>query len=206
MKMNNKGFSLVELLLAVAVSTIVFGAITALIMYASNSSRQTNAKITLQNEAKDAVNHMESYVIEAQSAFWDDTKNALVLVKNSNDAKELADNKINTGNNLISTIAPYIKIFDSKKQTYVYWFDKGQKKLFFGECRTLASDQTNTVDLTEDNLPTGNMYLLADNVDDFSCSIKRNNESKKYVINFLAKFKDDVSEYNLNKCIYLRNQ
>ena len=81
MKMNNKGFSLVELLLAVAVSTIVFGAITALIMFASNSSRQTNAKITLQNEAKDAVNHMESYVIEAQSAFWDDTKNALVLVK-----------------------------------------------------------------------------------------------------------------------------
>ena len=53
MKLNNKGFSLVEVLIAVAVSTIVFGAITALIVFASNSSRQTNARITLQNEAKD---------------------------------------------------------------------------------------------------------------------------------------------------------
>ena len=61
MKLNNKGFSLVEVLIAVAVSTIVFGAITALIVFASNSSRQTNARITLQNEAKDAVNHMEAY-------------------------------------------------------------------------------------------------------------------------------------------------
>ena len=60
MKLNNKGFSLVEVLIAVAVSTIVFGAITALIVFASNSSRQTNARITLQNEAKDAVNHMEA--------------------------------------------------------------------------------------------------------------------------------------------------
>ena len=48
MKLNNKGFSLVEVLIAVAVSTIVFGAITALIVFASNSSRQTNARITLQ--------------------------------------------------------------------------------------------------------------------------------------------------------------
>ncbi len=30
MKLNNKGFSLVELLLAVVISTVVFGAITAL--------------------------------------------------------------------------------------------------------------------------------------------------------------------------------
>lgn len=70
MKLNNKGFSLVEILIAVAVSTIVFGAITALIVFASNSSRQTNARITLQNEAKDAVNHMEAYIIEAQSVVW----------------------------------------------------------------------------------------------------------------------------------------
>ena len=105
MKLNNKGFSLVEVLIAVAVSTIVFGAITALIVFASNSSRQTNARITLQNEAKDAVNHMEAYIIEAQSVVWDSTSDALVLVKDSADAKE-----VKTSNDTLSNVGPKVRL------------------------------------------------------------------------------------------------
>ena len=105
MKLNNKGFSLVEVLIAVAVSTIVFGAITALIVFASNSSRQTNARITLQNEAKDAVNHMEAYIIEAQSVVWDSTSDALVLVKDSADAKE-----VKTSNDTLSDVGPKVSV------------------------------------------------------------------------------------------------
>ncbi|MDD5993261.1 MAG: prepilin-type N-terminal cleavage/methylation domain-containing protein [Clostridiales bacterium] len=200
MKLNNKGFSLVEVLVAVAVSTIVFGAITALIVFASNSSRQTNARVALQNEAKDAVNHMEAYIIEAQSATWDSTANALVLIKDSEDAKE-----VETGNHTLSTVGPKVKVFNTAKKTFTYWYDKTAKKLFFGECRTTASDQTNTVDLTA-SLPTDDMYLLADNVEDFSCSIEKNKVSDKYTVNFHVQFKDNISEYSLDKCVYLRNQ
>ena len=128
MKLNNKGFSLVEVLIAVAVSTIVFGAITALIVFASNSSRQTNARITLQNEAKDAVNHMEAYIIEAQSVVWDSTSDALVLVKDSADAKE-----VKTSNDTLSNVGPKVSVFNTAKKTFVYWYDKTAKKLFFGE-------------------------------------------------------------------------
>lgn len=201
MKLNNKGFSLVEILIAVAVSTIVFGAITALIVFASNSSRETNARITLQNEAKDAVNHMEAYIIEAQSAVWDSTSDALVLVKDSADAKE-----VETSNDTLSNVGSKVSIFNTSKKTFIYWYDKTKKKLFFGECRTMASDQTNTVDLTSGALPTDDMYLLADNVDDFTCKIVKNDESDKYTVNFNVKFKDSVSEYSLDKCVYLRNQ
>lgn len=200
MKLNNKGFSLVEVLVAVAVSTIVFGAITALIVFASNSSRQTNARVALQNEAKDAVNHMEAYIIEAQSATWDSTANALVLIKDSEDAKE-----VETGNHTLDTVGPKVKVFNTAKKTFTYWYDKTAKKLFFGECRTTASDQTNTVDLTA-SLPTDDMYLLADNVEDFSLSIEKNKVSDKYTVNFHVQFKDNISEYSLDKCVYLRNQ
>lgn len=200
MKLNNKGFSLVEVLVAVAVSTIVFGAITALIVFASNSSRQTNARVALQNEAKDAVNHMEAYIIEAQSATWDSTANALVLIKDSEDAKE-----VETGNHTLDTVGPKVKVFNTAKKTFTYWYDKTAKKLFFGECRTTASDQTNTVDLTS-SLPTDDMYLLADNVEDFSLSIEKNKVSDKYTVNFHVQFKDNISEYSLDKCVYLRNQ
>ena len=200
MKLNNKGFFLVEVLIAVAVSTIVFGAITALIVFASNSSRQTNARITLQNEAKDAVNHMEAYIIEAQSVVCDSTNNALVLVKDSGDAK-----KVKIGNDSLSNVGPIVKVFNTAKKTYTYWFDKDEKKLFFGECRTLTSDQTNTVDLTS-TLPKDDMYLLADNVEEFTCKVNKNKKSKKYTVDFKVKFKDNVSEYSLDKCVYMRNQ
>ena len=112
MKLNNKGFSLVEVLIAVAV-TIVFGAITALIVFASNSSRQTNARITLQNEAKDAVNHMEAYIIEAQSVVWDSTSDALVLVKDSADAKE-----VKTSNDTLSNVGPKVSVFNTAKNLF----------------------------------------------------------------------------------------
>ena len=61
MKLNNKGFSLVELLLAVVISTVVFGAITALIAFSSRSMRDTNARVELQNQENDALYHIESY-------------------------------------------------------------------------------------------------------------------------------------------------
>ena len=201
MKLNNKGFSLVEVLVAVAVSTIVFGAITALIIFASNSSRQTNARITLQNEAKDAINHMESYIIEAQSVVWDSTSNALVVLKDLDNAKE-----IETGINTISNIAEKVKLFKTEEKTFVYWYDKSDRKLFFGECRTNKNESTaDTVDLAA-TLPKEDMYLLADNVEDFTCKLNKNKESKKYTVDFTVKFKDNISEYTIDKCVYLRNQ
>lgn len=204
MKLNNKGFSLVEVLVAVAVSTIVFGAITALIVFASNSSRQTNARVALQNEAKDAVNHMEAYIIEAQSATWDSTANALVLIKDSEDAKE-----VETGNHTLDTVGPKVKVFNTAKKTFTYWYDKTAKKLFFGECKTNASLPVGMADYRVDltaSLPTDDMYLLADNVEDFSLSIEKNKVSDKYTVNFHVQFKDNISEYSLDKCVYLRNQ
>lgn len=125
MKLNNKGFSLVEVSIAVAVSTIVFGVITALIVFASNSSRQTNARITLQNEAKDAVNHMEAYIIEAQSVVWDSTSDALVLVKDSADAKE-----VKTSNDTLSNVGPKVSVFNTAKRHLFTGMIKRQRNCF----------------------------------------------------------------------------
>ena len=61
----------------------------------------------------------------------------------------------------------------------------------------MASDQTNTVDLTG-SLPTDDMYLLADNVEDFTFKLVKNKKSDKYTVNFSVKFNDSVSEYSLD--------
>ena len=89
MKLNNKGFSLVELMLAVVISTVVFGAITALIAFSSRSMRDTNARVEIQNQAKDALNHIESYSLEAERAYWDKLERILILFYDEKEGSQM---------------------------------------------------------------------------------------------------------------------
>lgn len=194
MKLNNKGFSLVEVLLAVAVSTIVFGAITALIVFASRSSKLTNEKITLQNEMKDAVNHIESYCMEAGKVICADGKvsdgtmtKVLIIFENKEDsAKAISGDAIQAS--------------EVKKITtpvYVYW--KTSDSLYFGKC----SDGGN-VDLT--SIQSQNMYLLAEHISKFEPAVNKKENSGKYTVDIVLEGKLNSSEYKTKKNIYLRNQ
>lgn len=78
---NNKGFSLVEMLIAIAISAVIASALFALMSYASNSMNQTQAKVALGDEAKDIVNHITGYAMEASDAVWSDGGKVL-LIKN----------------------------------------------------------------------------------------------------------------------------
>ena len=50
-RMNKEGFSMIELLIAIAISTIVMGCVIALMGYASHSMNMTQARIALQEQA-----------------------------------------------------------------------------------------------------------------------------------------------------------
>lgn len=69
---------------------------------------------------------MEAYIIEAQSVVWDSTSDALVLVKDSADAKE-----VKTSNDTLSNVGPKVSVFNTAKKTFVYWYVKTAKKLIF---------------------------------------------------------------------------
>lgn len=189
MKLNNKGFSLVELMLAVLVSTIVFGAITALITFASQSMRDTNARVELQTQAKDAINHIESYCMESVSAAWDDSNQALILYTDKKDAKA------------VSSGAVTVDHLDSlTSNTYVYWFK--DECVYFGKCSSSESEPL--VNILA--LPADNVYLLADNVESFECNVKKNKESGKYTINVDLNFDDEKTKYSCQHEVYIRNQ
>ena len=115
MKLNNKGFSLVELLLAVVISTVVFGAITALIAFSSRSMRDTNARVELQNQAKDALNHIESYSLEAERAYWDQLNRILILFYDEKEGSQMIKD-LENGDKTLDDIK------DMRSDSYVYWF------------------------------------------------------------------------------------
>lgn len=85
-KLNNKGFSLIELLIALAVSAVVMTTILALLTYSSDRMAETQQRVMLQDEAKDIVNHVTNVVQEASEAnFVDGTSCDYLLVKNDSE-------------------------------------------------------------------------------------------------------------------------
>ncbi len=63
--MNNKGLSLVELLVAMAVSMIVLGSLAYMIINVMNMFAKTNANVELQNESQTAINLVIDNVMDA---------------------------------------------------------------------------------------------------------------------------------------------
>ena len=222
MKLNNKGFSLVELLLAVVISTVVFGAITALIAFSSRSMRDTNARVELQNQAKDALNHIESYSLEAERAYWDQLNRILILFYDEKEGSQMIKD-LENGDKTLDDIK------DMRSDSYVYWFKNndgiadigGDYSVYFGKCSpastpaptpgpapTLIPGATPTpappgvsmpsiVDVSQITAINSQEdllknYLLADEVKEFDCKILENGASKKYVLGVNIVFDDSV--------------
>lgn len=64
--MNNKGLSLVELLVALAVSTIIITGIAYLIITSLHLYGKTNANAEIQNEVQTAMNIVVDYVMQSE--------------------------------------------------------------------------------------------------------------------------------------------
>lgn len=235
MKLNNKGFSLVELMLAIVISTIVFGAVTALMTFSSRSMRDTEARIEVQNQAKDAMNHMESYALESERAYWDDSEKLLILFMNEKEAKQMIKG-LEDGSKTLADIK------DMTSDSYAYWFKDtggavagGEKCVYFGQCSSESSSPGATPAPVA-SLPPGvtatpapsldptvqlvdvsalstvsasdlRNYLLAEDVEEFNCEVIQNEDSKKYVVDVNMKLDNGVApEYSCGKKVYLRNQ
>lgn len=86
-KVNRDGYSLVELLIATAMSAIVLGGLITLLAFGTLNMNRTQTRVALQNQAKDAMRHMSAYVMEAKDAIWNDEKRILTVV-NENVAED----------------------------------------------------------------------------------------------------------------------
>lgn len=75
------GFSLIEMIIAIAIVGIVMSSVILLISYSTNSMRRTSNSVELQNQVKDGVQHMTTHLQEGSDAYWDDAKKALIVAK-----------------------------------------------------------------------------------------------------------------------------
>ena len=96
---------MVELLIALAVSAVVMTVILALMGYTSNQMSITQQKVSIQDEAKDILNHIVNYGQEGSSAEWFDGGVKYLVIHNDSDT------------------------VDVKRKEVVYWFIG--KELYF---------------------------------------------------------------------------
>ena len=97
MRIGKKGFTLVEVIVSLAIMTIVAGSVGAFIIAGNNSYLRGNKELTLQEEAQLAANQMIDLIIDVEQDinFTPDHADTAVDL-DGNTAKDAAGNEITT--------------------------------------------------------------------------------------------------------------
>lgn len=140
---NNKGLTLIELILAMAISTIVIGAVIAFMSAGSRSYRFEENEISLQMEAQTVMNQINNLVIEGNNIEFNGT-DRLTIYHTDNDSTT----------------------YDKSE---VIWFDVSQNRLYLylinSDVESIAmNNEIATQSGLEDN-------LLGEYVVDFSATL-----------------------------------
>lgn len=222
-KMNKEGFSLIELMIAMAISVIVMAGIITLIAYSTRSMNLTQARAALQDQAKDSVNHISTHVMEGNSVTpYDD----VVAGDSKTRGALLIQNKT-------------IKQDGTEEFSWdLYWVSAGKASgdpdmLCFAPLADLAAEasqppipdeyekKNDTEKLTYlaslipavESAGIQKRHLLCDDVEKFECKVQQNEDPAdstvkvgRQSLSVLLKLKDDKSEFQSDKEITMRNQ
>lgn len=87
---NQKGFSLIELIVAIAILTIVGAAIVGFCMSGTSSYKTVSTEVDLQYEAQLAINQLSDLLIDANCGVGFDASTSTLLVYNDSVAYTIA--------------------------------------------------------------------------------------------------------------------
>ena len=184
-EMKRHGFSLVELLIAVAISAIVMASVIALMGYTSRSMNSTQKKVSLQEQAKDAANHISVYVQEGNKVTWDDTKKLLTI------EKDTVDNSSEKA------------AVDPSKTIYSFYYYNAAAQII---CFDTGADAAKGDALIGLNAVEAKRHMLVDHVTQFDCKQDQAVENGKQMLHVSIGLKNDDVEYVGKKEITMRNQ
>lgn len=191
-RVERKGYSLVELMIAMTITVFVLAGLLALLGYGTQNMRITQSVVALQNKAKDATNHISTYTMEASEIEWDEDEEILIVTK-----KDIVQEKNADGS-----------YPDPKVETYYYYW-KDQDNDHIGEIYFARRDKViDPSDATKVILNAAPDFLLVDDIEDFKCEIEENVDTGKKILHMQLKLKNqlDEAEFECKKDVYMRNQ
>lgn len=188
-KRKREGFSLVELLVTMAVTTIVLGGLIMIMGFAAHNMRITHAMVDLQDKAKDSTNHISTYVMESSNMEWDDHKKVLMVTKES-----------------VTHVTNAAGEYPEPLVTKCYYW-QGQDANGKGGIYFAREDKVkDTHDPSKVTLVSKPEFLLTEDVRNFSCKVNTDDVSGRKILQLDIKLANEDASFECKKDIYMRNQ
>lgn len=80
LRRGNEGLSLVELICAIALLSIVFVSVMGVMVWSSKSYAQSSSEVQVQQEAQTTANLLSNLIVDAQSVEWDEANGTLTIL------------------------------------------------------------------------------------------------------------------------------
>lgn len=185
-KLNNHGFSLVELLIAVAILGVVSLTIYSFMNTGARFYQRTSADADIQSEAQLAANTVSDLIVDCEvNISYDDTITNVV-----------------SGSPGTGTITVNGRILEISNRNYQFLIFRRDTNLFYLERRPSAADPTQYEAYNIDNAE-----LLAQNITEFEVDLSRvaGQGKGKNIVTFVMTYEKGGRSYRGNYQVNLRN-
>ena len=201
MRIGKKGFTLVEVIVSLAIMTIVAGSIGAFIIAGNNSYLRGNKELTLQEEAQLAANQMIDLIIDVEKDinFTPDHQGTAVNVDGSI-AKDAAGNEITTAH------VSELRLVNNNNTYMIRWQGPAAGE-YASSNQVYLYEVENTTD-ADGNLVVGDPStatpaLMAEHVSSFNVDLSQVESKRKVILNMTFTYQD--KSYEIAETIKLRN-
>ncbi len=218
LKKNHSGFTIVELLIAIAILSIVVAAVCGFILVGSRSYASANSDISVQQEAQLALNQMSDVLIDTTRsvnyAGYDASGSPTLVLKDSEFGFEPVAKSLIMYNGAPVVTAPTtpggtpttaIEPGNGNKHYQFYW-DKVEETLYYTELDVEPGD-VDTESNINDRFPAfgdPGWVVLAEHVTKFEVDLTQVEE--KRVVQLELTFVNGQREYNTSNNVTIRNK
>ena len=201
MRIGKKGFTLVEVIVSLAIMTIVAGSVGAFIVAGNNSYLQGNKELTLQEEAQLAANQMIDLIIDVEKDinFTPDHTGTAVDLDGST-ARDAAGNEITTAH------VRELRLVNNENTYMIRWQGTASgdyataNQVYLYEVKNTTDADGN---LVVGDLTTATPALMAEHVTSFSVDLSQVEDKRKVILNMTFTYQD--RSYDIAETIKLRN-
>lgn len=207
MRKNQKGFTLVELIIAVAILAVVTLAVCGFIVVGSRSYTSANTDIMLQQDAQLALNQMSDVIIDTTESI---SYSGLVggsmqtVLKDSEFSGEVTDKCLTVVNKKPET--------DNLNQNPSYWFyySKDDETIYFNEVHLYDGIADTDAGPTESEIKdkfdaaSTDKAVLVEHVTDFSVDVSQFEQNR--VVMLALTFENGNRMYSTSNNVTVRNR
>lgn len=202
MRKNQKGFTLVELIIAVAILSVVTVAVCGFIMVGSRSYTSANTDIMLQQDAQLALNQMSDVIIDTtESISYSGLVNGSMqmVLKDSEFSGEPTDKCLAVVNKVPETGDL------NQNPSYWFYFSKDDATIYYNEIPDIDS-ATMTPDEIKDKFDAAatDKAVLAEHVAEFSVDVSQFEQNR--VVMLSLTFENGERVYSTSNNVTVRNR